>query len=286
MKHKIRQYLRNLVFRDELGLLVRYASGKYDGISTLIDVGAATGELALPFAKKGWQVIAFEPEPTNFHNLKTNIKKFPNVTCIAKAVSDTPGQVPFYVSSTHGGIHTLKPFHPTHRPTMMVDAVRLDEALADMQIDKVTVLKIDVEGADFLALKSFDFRKFHPDVVMCEFMDKRSRENFGYTHHDMAAYMNNFGYATFVSEWGPIVEYAREDRLIIPPKFLCCVPYPLDHDPVWGNLIFIPNDRKQHFERILPSYLIKLKLSNFVVRAIVSILCFVNQRWRCLSHER
>lgn len=284
MRRYIIQLLKNWIFRDELGLLVRYES-KRDGKSTLIDVGAATGELALPFAKKGWQVIAFEPEPINFHNLRTNLKNFPNVTCIAKAVSDTSGQVPFYVSSTHGGIHSLKPFHLTHRPTMMVDAVRLDEALADMQIDKVTVLKIDVEGADFLALKSFDFSKFHPEVVMCEFMDERSRENFGYTHHDMAAYMNNFDYATFVSEWGPIVEYARGDRLIVPPKFLCCAPYPLDHNPIWGNLIFIPNDRKQHFKRILSSYLIKLKLSNLVVRALVSISCFVNQRWREMNHE-
>jgi FkbM family methyltransferase len=285
MRHYIIRLLKNWIFRDELGLLLRYES-KRDDKSTLIDVGAATGEFTLPFAKKGWQVIAFEPEPINFRDLKNKLKKFPNVTCIAKAVSDTSGQVPFYVSSTHGGIHTLKPFHPTHRPTMTVDAVRLDETIADMRIDQVTMLKIDIEGADFLALKSFDFSKFRPDVVMCEFMDERSRENFGYTHHDMAAYMNNLGYTTFVSEWGQIVEYAREDRLIVPPKFLGCAPYPLDHDPVWGNLIFIPNDRKQHFERILPSYLTKLRLSNLVVRAAVSTLCFVNQRLRCLNHER
>ena len=284
MRHYIIRLLKNWLFRDELGLLLRYES-KRDDKSTLIDVGAATGEFALPFAKKGWQVIAFEPEPTNLRNLKNNLKKFPNVMCIAKAVSDTLGQFPFYVSSTHGGIHTLKPFHPTHRPTMTVDAVRLDEALADMRIDQVTVLKIDIEGADFLALKSFDFSKFHPDVVMCEFMDERSRENFGYTHHDMAAYMSNFGYATFVSEWGPIVEYAREDQLTVPSKFLRCALYPLDHNPIWGNLIFIPNDRKQHFERILSSYLIKLKVSNLVVRALVSIARFVNQRWREMNNE-
>jgi FkbM family methyltransferase len=284
MRRYIIQLLKNLIFRDELGLLLRYES-KRGGKPALIDVGAAEGYFAKPFAEKGWQVIAFEPEPINFHNLSANLKKFPNVTCIAKAVSDTSGQVPFYVSSIHGGIHSLKPFHPTHRPTMTVDAVRLDETLADMQIDKVTVLKIDVEGADFLALKSFDFRKFHPDVVMCEFMDERTRENFGYTHHDMAAYMNNFGYATFVSEWGSIVEYARKDQLTVPSKFLRCALYPLDHNPIWGNLIFIPNDQKQHFERILSSYLIKLKLSNLIVRALVSIAHFVNQRWREMNHE-
>lgn len=93
MRHYIIRLLKNWIFRDELGLLLKYES-KRDDKSTLIDVGAATGEFTLPFAKKGWQVIAFEPEPTNFHDLKTNIKKFPNVTCIAKAVSDTSGQVP------------------------------------------------------------------------------------------------------------------------------------------------------------------------------------------------
>lgn len=240
---------------SELQLLLRL---KYPMSSkhTLVDVGAHTGGFARPFAKRGWRIIAFEPEPANYQELCANLKDSPNVTCIAKAVSDTTGQgIPFYVSSDHWGIHSLKPFHPTHRPTLMIDTVRLDEALANMGIDQVTVLKIDIEGADFLALKSFDFSRFRPDVVMCEFMDERSQPNFGYTHHDMAAYMTDLGYTTLVSEWAPIVEYGRKGVTTTPHRFLQCVPYPLDHDPAWGNLIFVPKARSTQFERTLSAYL-------------------------------
>lgn len=228
--------------------------------NTLVDVGAHTGGFAMPFARRGWRVIAFEPEPANYQELSERFKNFSSVTCIAKAVSDNSEQgVPFYISAEHWGIHSLKPFHPTHRSTLTVDTVRLDEILTDMQLAEVTVLKIDTEGADFLALKSFAFKRFQPEVVMCEFMDERSQENFGYTHHDMVAYMDGLGYTTFVSEWAPIVEYGRKG-VPISHTFLQCEPYPLDHDPAWGNLFFVPSGKVVQFRRALGAYLSDLEL--------------------------
>lgn len=271
----LKQSMRNLFFRDELGLILKYESKRF-GKSTLIDVGAATGDFAVPFAKKGWCVVAFEPEPNNYASLLKNLKEFENVICIPKAVSDISGEVPFYMSARHGGIHSLKPFHPTHMETARVKVVRLDEALADLRVEHISVLKVDIEGADFLALKSFNFYKFKPDVVMCEFMDSRSLDNFGYTHHDVAAFMCNHGYAAFVSEWGEMVEYASNDRLIVPPKFLSCAPYPLDHSPAFGNLIFIPSEHKDDFQRAVTSYLAEWKLSNIMVRMLISCHNFLS----------
>lgn len=242
----------------ELLLRLEYANREKN---TLVDVGAQTGGFAQPFARRGWRVIAFEPEPANYQELSDRFKNFSNVTCIAKAVSDNSEQgVPFYVSAEHWGIHSLKPFHPTHRSTLTVDTVRLDEILTDMQLAEVTVLKIDTEGADFLALKSFNFSRFQPEVVICEFMDERSQENFGYTHHDMVAYMDGLGYATFVSEWAPIVEYGRKG-VPISHTFLQCEPYPLDHDPAWGNLFFVLSGQVVQFRRALAAYLSDLEVT-------------------------
>lgn len=277
----LKQSMRNLFFRDELGLILKYES-KRDGKSTLIDVGAATGDFAVPFAKKGWRIVAFEPEPNNYSILKKNLKKYDDAICIPKAVSDTSGEVPFYVSSRHGGIHSLKPFHPTHHQTARVKVVRLDEALADLHVEQISILKVDIEGADFLALKSFDFYKFKPNVVMCEFMDSRSFENFGYTHHDMATFMSNHGYTAFVSEWGSMVEYASNDRWIVPPKFLCCAPYPLDHSPDFGNLVFVPSEQKDDFQRAIYSYLAEWKLSNILARTLISGHNFLSE---CIKRQ-
>ena len=242
----------------ELLLRLKYPAGDNH---TLVDVGAQAGGFAQPFAKRGWRVIAFEPEPANYQELSDRFKNFSNVTCIAKAVSDSSEQgVPFYVSSEHWGIHSLQPFHPTHQSRLTVDTVRLDVTLTEMQVDWVTVLKIDIEGADFLALQSFNFKRMQPEVVMCEFMDERSQENFGYTHHDMVAYMDNLGYFTFVSEWAPIVEYGRRG-MPVSHSFLQCVPYPLDHEPAWGNLFFVPRGRAEEFRGVLLSYLGDLELA-------------------------
>jgi FkbM family methyltransferase len=211
----------------------------------LVDVGAHTGGMAREFVRKGWRVVAFEPEHKNRATLIRNLTGFDNVTCISKAVADVTGDiVPFYVSDEHYGIHSLKPFHKTHRPAYEVETITLNDALEELKIRSVTLLRVDTEGADFLALKGFDFLKYNPELVMVEFMDKRSLPHFGYTHHDVAAYMKERGYVTFVSEWEPIREYAREGMTNPPHVWIQCVSYPLSHEPAWGNLFFVRDEDK------------------------------------------
>jgi hypothetical protein len=82
-----------------------------------------------------------------------------------------------------------------------VEVTTLDAELDRLDVADVSAMKIDVEGADFLALREFDLRRRRPELVMVDFMDDRSSEHFGYTHHDMARYMA--GYSRVVSEWAP-----------------------------------------------------------------------------------
>jgi len=237
---------------------------------TMVDVGAHVGGSCLPFALRGWRVVAFEPEPENRRELENGLRGFDKFVCVPKAVSDVAGRtVPFYVSKEHWGIHSLKPFHDTHEPSLTVETVRLDGALEELDVREVTVLKIDVEGADLPALRSFDFGRYTPELVMCEFMDERSKKSFGYDHHEMAAYLQKQGYAVFVSEWSPIVEYGRKGRPSRRPhRFLGCAPYPLDHAPAWGNLIAVVSGRARRFEETLKAYLQELRAQGGVLRRI------------------
>lgn len=243
---------------SEEGLLAAYKVRSTQPL--LIDVGAHHGGISRLFAQKNWRVIAFEPEQKNRAAFERNLAGFEQVSCIAKAVSDVTGEtVPFYVSDKHYGIHSLKPFHETHKLAYKVETVRLDDVLTELQVPEVTFLKVDIEGADFLALKGFDFKKYYPELVMIEFMDERSLPNFCYTHHDVVTYMKERGYTTFVSEWEPIKEYGIEGIASDPHVWIQCVPYPLDHKPAWGNLIFVPDSDKDKFSTTLHSYLNKLK---------------------------
>ena len=226
----------------------------------LIDVGSHQGGVSQLFAQKNWKIIAFEPETKNRQVFDKNLSGFDNVTCIPKAVSNVTGdKVPFYTSQEHFGIHTLKPFHPTHKFAYEVETIRLDDALNALKIDQVTFLTIDIEGADFFALQGFDWKKYHPEVVMVEFMDNRSQPNFSYTHHDMVNYMTERGYITYISEWDVIKEYGRSGQTSEPHRWLQCVRYPLNHEPAWGNLIFITQGNESKFEQTLAQYLEKSK---------------------------
>lgn len=222
----------------------------------LVDVGAHHGHVSRTFALKGWRVIAFEPEKQNRLAFLRNTSGFQNVTCYDKAVSDKSNEkVPFYVSKEHYGIHSLKPFHKSHELAYEVATIRLDDVLESNGVTNVTFLKIDIEGADFLALKGFDVKKYRPELVMLEFMDTRSHQNFGYTHCDVVSHMDAIGYFALVSEWAPIKEYGREGVSSEPHTWLQCVPYPLDHIPAWGNLIFVPKRYQAKLLQELKTYL-------------------------------
>lgn len=255
---------------SEHNLLISYSYTHKNPV--LIDVGAHHGCVSKAFADKGWRVIAFEPEKKNRNAFMNNLASLNNVTCIGKAVTDVSGQkVPFYVSNEHYGIHSLKPFHDTHRLAYEVETVRLDDVLLELKVSEVTILKIDIEGADFLALKGFNFEKYHPELVMVEFMDKRSLPHFGYCHHDVVNYMKCQGYAAFVSEWEQIKEYGREGIATEPHTWIQCVPYPLNHRPAWGNLIFVPNHDIDKFNVTLDHYLSRLKRTERIKNRIRKI---------------
>ena len=259
---------------SEEALLSRYPFNSSDN-PFLIDVGAHHGSLSLAFASKKWNVIAFEPEMNNRADFERNLAGYSLVTCIAKAVSDKTGDlVPFYVSNKHWGIHSLKPWHNTHELAYKVETVRLDTILKEMQVPRVTLLKIDTEGADFLVLKGFNWDKFHPELVMTEFMDERTVHNFNYDHHEVVHFMKERGYTAFVSEWAPIKQYGIKGKTTDLHTWIQCVPYPLDREPAWGNLIFVTAGAEDKFRRALYIYLQSLRremISQWVRKRVKSI---------------
>lgn len=242
---------------SEFDLLQRYPFS--DPEPVLVDVGAHHGHLSRLFAALKWRVIAFEPESVNWQVLMRSTARFDSVTCIKRAVSDATGaKVPFYVSKEHFGIHSLKPFHKTHSFAYEVETTTLDDALQQLGVTNVTLLKIDIEGADFLALKGFNIRNFQPEMVMLEFMDERTKQHFGYTHHDIVSHMKSEGFACLVSEWAPVKEYAREGEQTTTHQWLGCMKYPLNHAASWGNLIFVPVEKEDLLRRTLEDYVFSL----------------------------
>lgn len=207
---------------------------------TMIDVGAHVGSSLLHFAQLGWRILAFEAEKSNYQELCENVGQFPNVECVNSLVSDISGNRKLYISSKHWGIHSIQPFHKTHTKSVNVKSVTLSQVVKERSLKHINFLKIDVEGADFLVIKGFDFKKDLPDIVMCEFMDERTVPHFKYSHRDVVEYMKEFGYSCYIFEWSKIVGgYGEKGIVKQSTKFVNFYPYSNGHNPNWGNLIFV-----------------------------------------------
>jgi FkbM family methyltransferase len=123
----------------------------------VVDGGANVGFYAMLQASRGARVVAFEPNPQTMARLRAGIARNgfdALVTTVPAALADQAGKNRFYVadSNTIGGTIFQNLDDSQRRPTTEVDLVALDEALRGLDIAHVDLLKLDVEGAECLAL--------------------------------------------------------------------------------------------------------------------------------------
>jgi len=235
--HTIRQKLVALTCTDENEIVFETL---LDSITTgvMCDVGAHHGYCLIPFAKAGWQVFAFEPDPDNRSQLLENTRTYSGVHVDGRAVSDkTEASVPFYTSNESSGVSSLSAFLPSHELANTVSTITLSEFLLEQNLDRVDYLKIDTEGFDLMVLQGVAWEEIQPTVILCEFEDAKTQK-LGYTYETLADYLVGKGYRVLVSEWRPIVRYGEQHSW---RGYFTC-PHKLHDEKAWGNLIATNDD--------------------------------------------
>lgn len=219
---------------DEVRLIACALASQRGNRGFMLDVGGHRGESFEEFAEHGWNVHSFEPNPANHPYIQKRIEAAKGrVTLFPVAVSDTPQKgLAFYLSDESTGISSLHAFHETHKEGFVVDAVTLSEHCREHGITHVDFLKIDVEGHDFFVLKGIDWEHVAPDVVVCEFEDRKTVP-LGYDYRDMADFLVERGYHVIVSEWYPIQRYGTRHKWRRHSDYPC----DLAEADGWGNLI-------------------------------------------------
>jgi len=135
---------------------------------TVLDIGANVGAHTLRFAQRvgeSGRVHAFEPTDYAYEKLVRNISlnQFRNLTASKIALSDRnlPGQTVSFRSSwpTRG--------KPTVRDSV-VDFVRLDDWLVRQKVDRVDLIKLDVDGNEYSVLAGAQalLAEQHPLILM------------------------------------------------------------------------------------------------------------------------
>jgi FkbM family methyltransferase len=141
---------------------------------TFIDVGAHVGGITLPAASHvgpEGRVLAFEPNPETATLLRRNVTKnlATNITVVQLACLDERKRSEFYVNdSSHSGKSSLSARNARSRRTVTVECDTLDSILVTHEVNRIDVVKIDVEGAELQVLKGMErlLRKFLPVVVL------------------------------------------------------------------------------------------------------------------------
>lgn len=151
--------------RDEGKAIDRLLKDVIKENSNCIDIGCHLGAMLNAMqrlAPKGVHV-AFEPTPYKARWLR---QRYPAIEIRPEALSDQPGTVEFYCQSNQSGFSGLRSHKVAGSTTTIVPVkcVRLDDVISEYQID---FIKIDVEGAELLALSGADrtLQRYKPDIL-------------------------------------------------------------------------------------------------------------------------
>ncbi|MGC4112362.1 MAG: FkbM family methyltransferase [Nocardioides sp.] len=124
---------------------------------TVLDVGGHIGLYALEASEavgRQGRVVSFEPSSDNFaileHNVATN--GCANVTLVRAAVADAEGELTLVLSRENSGDHQLAGQDETDAATERIRSVTIDGYCAEAGISGVAVIKMDIQGAEPVAL--------------------------------------------------------------------------------------------------------------------------------------
>lgn len=136
-------------------VFIRRQYGSVERFRVIVDVGANIGSFAIYAAQSNLQarIYCYEPEQQNFalleHNIKIN-RLEGRVSAFQCAVASGAGARELTVgASTLNSLHAL-PGHAEHRT---VNCTTLRNILTSLQLDKIDLLKMNCEGAEYEILE-------------------------------------------------------------------------------------------------------------------------------------
>ena len=173
------------------------------------DIGGNVGYFSLLMARlapKGF-VHVFEPIPVNAALISASVElnKINNLRLSNAAVGDHEGNVRFSVSvdSAYSSMSATGRF--AEEELIKVPMVSLDKYLADSSLQRIDVMKVDVEGAEELVIKGgekvFGCISSRPRLVLMELFEGNLR-TFGATVPSVIKLMASFGYSPYILRSG------------------------------------------------------------------------------------
>jgi FkbM family methyltransferase len=173
---------------------------------TCIDVGGNIGYYSLNLAAlsgPAGRVYVFEPIERNALVIKlaSILNRFRNIEVLPYAVTDSEQEVSLGIPEDDTGYAYVVPSETCD--SVKVKSLTLDSFVEQRNLDRVTFIKVDVEGAEALVLKgarrllSDPIRG--PRAVMVELIDEYL-SRFNSTSHEVKEYMASLGFLPYYAD--------------------------------------------------------------------------------------
>lgn len=140
-----------------------------DSDDTVIEVGGHIGYFSIIYSSlvgDAGKLYVFEPGENNLNYTESNLNVLKNTVLIKKAVSESNGVVEFYLENLSGQNNSIiKDYHLLEGniklsglnnvkvKTVKIPSITLDTFVKGLVENRVSFIKIDIEGAELLALK-------------------------------------------------------------------------------------------------------------------------------------
>ena len=125
-------------------------------VTTIVDGGANVGDTAVRFARyfNVATVHAFEPVGTTFRRLEKRVKNHPRIVCRQLALGEQETKLAITLSD-ESQLNSLLdvPTTPDAANSETVQVVRLDDYAQAQGLQKIDLLKLDLEGYELPALR-------------------------------------------------------------------------------------------------------------------------------------
>jgi FkbM family methyltransferase len=175
----------------------------YEG-EIFVDIGANVGAYSLIASKlvgKSGKVIAFEPASKSFLRLLKNISLngITNIIPERFVVIDKSSHTDLYIAGSQNmGMSSIYHHDSETGITEKVESVSLDDYIEKKEISRISLIKIDIEGSEFLALKGMQkvLTGMRPKILME--LKEEILKSSGYTEQDVISNLEKAGYSRFI----------------------------------------------------------------------------------------
>ena len=175
------------IFREYYEPLLEFGHNFLKDGDTILDIGANYGIYSLAFSSTGKNTKTIAVEPFNFYKniiyKNAKINKFKNISFINKVVSNHNGYCNLDYSRSYTTASIIKKFK-LKKKIKKIKSITIDNLIKKLNIKKLDFIKMDIEGAEILALNGAKktIKKFLPTIAMeCSIKDyTRIKLNKGY----------------------------------------------------------------------------------------------------------